>query len=171
MGFYKKKWFLGIMAAAAIAVMGTGLLAARQNPSEYSSEEYGISLQYPSGWRSGSDGHTRVEGDDGFFQVSAISGEGRTLNETAEILAAHALQPYGTDPRLSTTSIQGREAALILPSADQGDEWAHEAAMVIKYPEALQFADSIYHYFILTADQDHIEEIGRTVKFTNRQQP
>ena len=40
---------------------------------------------------------------------------------------------------------------------------------IVKYPEAVKIGGSAYHYFILWADEAHIEQIGNTLTFLKKQ--
>ena len=41
----------------------------------------------------------------------------------------------------------------------------NQAGLIVKYPEAVKIGDSVYHYFILWADESHIEPIGDSLTF------
>jgi TolB protein len=75
------------------------------------------------------------------------------------------LNPYGSDPKIINRIIDGQEARLILPSADQPEEMKNQAGLIVKYPEAVNINGSLYYYLILWADKAHIEQIGNTIKF------
>jgi hypothetical protein len=40
---------------------------------------------------------------------------------------------------------------------------------IVKYPEAVKIGGSAYHYFILWADEAHIEQISNTLTFLKKQ--
>lgn len=164
---YNKKIALGLTAAGLIFLAVIWRLLAGSDLTLYTSEEYAVSFKYPRAWKAISADASSFTGRSGFVEFSAMSGEGHTHQEAAAIIASHALQPYGSAPIITTTNIQGHEASLIMPASDQGEEWRHEASLVIPYPEAVQIGGSKYRYFILTADKEHIESIGQTVRFKN----
>ncbi|MCX8131768.1 MAG: LysM domain-containing protein [Clostridia bacterium] len=131
---------------------------------KYMNPKYQISLFYPVTWQFIND--TRYEGDDGFFQISAVSGS--SLNEICRNEAFHALTPYGTRPEVINTQIYGQEACFILPSPDQPPEMEGQAALVVRYPTVVSINGQNYNFFILWADKDHIQEIANTIRFHNK---
>jgi beta-lactamase regulating signal transducer with metallopeptidase domain len=135
----------------------------------YRSEDYQISLCYPSSWKVNPNYIERYEGKDGFFQVGAIDGKEMSIDEAAQDEALHKLNPYGSAPQIIKCTIGQEEARLILPSADQAEEMHHQAGLIVKYPEAVQIGGSAYYYFILWADEAHIEQIGNTITFLKKQ--
>ncbi|KTD87317.1 hypothetical protein [Paenibacillus etheri] len=94
----------------------------------------------------------KYQGEDGFFQLSAISGEGVSIDDVVNMDAFHQLKPYGSDPQIIELTLEGlkaeEKARLIVPSAVQEEEWNHQAAIIMKYPEAVKIGDSSYNYFI-----------------------
>ncbi len=135
----------------------------------YPSREYHVSLQYPATWKQSSLYSTpRYGGSDGYFGLDAAGGTaGGTAYEIAEVAAHHHLKPFGSNPSIERLQIAGQEACLIKPSADQ-DQQAfpqHMSELVVKYPKAVQIGGNTYYYFLLYADQSHIDSISRTIKF------
>ena len=100
--------------------------------STHSAPVFGIAVQLPPDWLPQEGYDQRYAGTDGFFQLSAISGEGLTIDEAAENEAQHALQPYGSAPTIESLQVQGQDARLILPSADQPAQMEGQAGLVIK---------------------------------------
>ncbi|MFY9172537.1 MAG: M56 family metallopeptidase, partial [Petrimonas mucosa] len=145
------------------------LLGENPNSAVYVSEDYKISLKYPSAWKLNSDYTERYEGKEGFFQVAAIDGKNMSIDEVAKNDAFHKLKPYGSEPKIINRIIDGQEARLILPSADQPEEMHNQAGLIVKYPEAIKIGGSEYHYFMLYADKAHIEQIGNTLTFLKKQ--
>ncbi len=130
----------------------------------YSDAAYGISLQYPDGWKSRADyGGVRYEGPDGFFSLNASSGQGKTLDAVTELEAHQQLQPYGSNPEITAVEVQGRPARLILPSSDQSPEMQGQAALVVEYPQPITLEGAHYRFLILYADQKHIQDISSTL--------
>ncbi|OZQ61856.1 hypothetical protein CA600_24110 [Paenibacillus sp. VTT E-133280] len=169
-----KRWWLGVLFIALVALVSTGIgmLVKPSGVSTYISKEYKVTLKYPSEWVVNPEYDERYQGHDGFFQLSAISGEGVSIDEVANMDAFHQLKPYGSDPQIIELTLEGlkaeEKARLIVPSADQQEEWNHQAAIILKYPEAVKIGDSFYNYFILWADIKHVEDIGQTVRFTEK---
>jgi len=169
LNFKKPAFWVIVVAVAAVCA---AVIAFAANPSEsatYISEDYKISLKYPSYWESNPNYIERYEGKDGFFQVGAINGESLSIDEVTKNDAFHKLNPYGSDPKIINRTIDGQEARLILPSADQPEEMRNQAGLIVKYPEAIKINGSLYYYFILWADEAHIEQIGNTLTFLKKQ--
>ena len=136
--------------------------AAVHPRTAYSNSVYQVQLFYPSHWQKVNE--ERFEATDGFFQISAISA-GEDMNEVCHSEAFHELMPYGSMPRIIKTQVQNQEACFIFPSADQPVNMKNQAALIVRYPAPIQIEGSTYNYFILWADQPHIEEITSTVRF------
>ena len=128
----------------------------------YSSSVYKVQFDYPAHWKKVSE--QRYEGADGFFQISAISA-GVDMNEVCHGEAFQQLMPYGSNPQIIETSVQNQEACYISPSADQPIEMKKQAALIVRYPIPIQIEQTTYNYFILWADQQHIQQIAATIKF------
>lgn len=124
----------------------------------YSNSTYNVTFQYPASWQP-------YEGEDGFFQLSAISGEGLPIDEVYRFEAYHKLQPYGSQPKIESLKIEGQEARLILPSDDQPQEIRSQAGLIIQYPNPIQISGTTYYYFVLWAEQNHIRKIAETLRF------
>jgi LysM repeat protein len=130
----------------------------------YTNPTYNVTFLYPLNWRFVND--TRYEGDDGFFQISAISGN--TLEEVCRNEALHVLKPYGSQPTIISLKIAGQDACLILPYPDQPPEMKDQAALIVIYPKPVTINGQNYNFFILWADKSHIREISNTLTFIRR---
>lgn len=128
----------------------------------YTNETFRVRFRYPSNWQLVDS--ERYEGENGFFQISAIGG-GDDIHEVCKGEAYHQLMPYGSTPRIYHTRISGQEACLIYPSADQPPEMKRQAAAIVRYPVPIQIEGSTYNYFILWADEVHLNSIARTITF------
>jgi hypothetical protein len=131
----------------------------------YSNPSYAISLQYPSDWQPvpGYD-DTRFAAINGFFHVNAMDAD--TIDDVAASEAGHVLQPYGSQPIIENLQVQGREARLIMPSADQPASMNHQAALIVRYPQPVNVSGSTCRYFVLWADYPHIRTIAQTLQFS-----
>jgi len=108
----------------------------------YESRKYSVRLRYPSGWARDPRYGERFAGEDGFFQLSAVGGEGLTLDGAAEGEALHKLRPYGSRPQVEKLRVAGRDARLVLPSEDQPEEMGGQAALIVGYPRPGQAPDA-----------------------------
>jgi hypothetical protein len=127
---------------------------------------FGVTLQHPIGWQPQTGYERRYAGPDGFLQLGALSGAGRTIDEVADNEAHHKLQPYGSEPRIEPLLVQDRKARFILPSADQPKEMAGQAALIVDLARPIQIAAQSYRFLILWADVDHIRDIASTLKLS-----
>jgi len=132
---------------------------------EYSNAKYKITFKYPSDWKVNKEFTERYDGKDGFFQVASISNPILSIDKIAEEEGHHIAQPYGSNPKINKLKIQGLETRLILPSEDQPKELKGQSAIIVQYPKPVKIGSLTYNYFILWADKEHIEEIGKTIKF------
>ncbi|HEV8716641.1 MAG TPA: hypothetical protein VGX03_27965 [Candidatus Binatia bacterium] len=86
----------------------------------YISSVFQITLQHPAGWHHVEGYEERYGGDggaDGFFQLSAMSGEGKTIEEVCGWEAPNFA--YGFLPQIQWWQVQGQDACVIWPSEDQ----------------------------------------------------
>lgn len=156
----------GRLEARRVSVVATSV------PVEYTNPYFKISLRYRSAWipdRQASDlpgVPLRFKGDDGFFGVDALGGsESFSLKDAVGSLAFHVLRPYGRNPKIVEAVLHDEEASFILPSEDQSPEANQAAAFVVKYPAPVKIGDNIYFFFVLYADQPHIQGLVETLKF------
>lgn len=131
----------------------------------YSDPTFGITLQYPADWQRVPEYDRKYASPDGFFQLSAIWSAGATIDQVAEDDAHHKLQPYGSEPTIEASlQVQGREARLILPSADQPEAMKGQTGLIVHLPQPIEISGHKYDYLILWADQEHIREIAETIQ-------
>ncbi|WP_199613647.1 LysM peptidoglycan-binding domain-containing protein [Paenibacillus alkalitolerans] len=172
-GFASEIWLFDTSHPVPIRLLAGGRITAVQwSPQPiaglpkktYTNPVYKVSFEYPAHWRRVTD--ERYEGPDGFFQISAISA-GSDIQEVCRNEAFHPLRPYGSQPRISPAVIRGQEACYIFPSPDQPAEMRGQAALIVRYPRPVVIEGQTYNYFILWADQMHINEISATLTFLN----
>jgi len=132
----------------------------------YQNPVYRVTFTYPAHWQKVTE--ERYEGPDGFFQIGAIAG-GADINDVCRSEAFHRLRPYGSNPRIVRATVQQQEACFIYPSTDQPAEMRGQAAMIVRYPVPVQIGDTTYNYFILWADQNHLNQLVQEFRFINRQ--
>jgi LysM repeat protein len=128
----------------------------------YSNAIYNVSFMYPSNWTRIDSEH--YEGVDGYFILSALLADA-TLDEVCQEHSHHQLLPYGTNPKIEKTKVQGRDACFIFPSADQAPEWKGQAALIVSYPRPISIGRQPYNYFVMWAHKDFIRQIASTLKF------
>jgi TolB protein len=164
-------WLMNLLHPAPIQLLAGGFITAlgwSPKPvspvrKTYTNTAFKIQLQYPGHWQKVTE--ERYEGQDGFFQISAVFSE-ESMNEVCQNEGFHQLLPYGTQPQIIPTQIQYQEACFIYPSADQPPEMKNQAALIVRYPTPIQIDGTTYNYFILWADKDHIEDISFTLRFS-----
>ncbi|WP_202707113.1 LysM peptidoglycan-binding domain-containing protein [Sporosalibacterium faouarense] len=137
----------------------------------YFNQKYNIIFRYPSSWRSVETDGITYEGEDGFFEITAIATNPSTpwdikpIDEVCENYSHGEFNPYGTKPTIVKTSIGNQPACLIMPSADQPDDVKGQAALIVKYPKIIFISGMPYAYFLLRANQEYIRAIGSTLRF------
>lgn len=156
---------------------GLGTPTNNSGLADYTNSAYKVALKYPASWQpdspagiAGEGTPIRYVGEDGFFSIDALAEEGDSLDAAVQSLAAHRLQPYGSDPKILKVKIAGQEAAYIFPSQDQPVEARGEAVLVVRYPEPVEVEvlpgmRESYNFFVLYAAKDQIEKIAPTVDF------
>lgn len=153
---------MNVLSGVRITALQWSPRIGRVPENIYTSTVYRVSFPYPADWRYVRE--ERYEGPDGFFQVSAISAGDRIADVCCSD-AYHPLMPYGSSPRIFKMTIRNQEACLIVPSADQPAEMNEQAALIVRYPRPVQIGETLYNYFILWADVNHIRQIGGRLSF------
>lgn len=168
--FATEMWMMDLIHPVPIRLLaGVSIMALQWSPTPrsslkktYTNHEYNVQFQYPANWQSVT--AERYEGPGGFFQISAISSDS-TIDQVCQNEAFHQLMPYGSAPRIVKTQIQSQEACFIFPSSDQPTEMRNQAALITRYPNPIQIGGDTYNYFILWADENHIDEISASLSF------
>jgi hypothetical protein len=144
-------------------------------PARYNNPVFQVSLDYPASWQPAGEeegpGGTpaRYQGEDGYFLIAAMGGEGWELEQVAENEANHHLRPYGTNPKIEETTLDGRSGIYIFPDADAGME--NQSAFIVEYPRPVTIGDTRYHFFMLYADESHIKDLASTLQFHQPEAP
>lgn len=132
----------------------------------YPDDAFGVTFAFPAAWRKMPDYNDRYGGDDGFVTVdTGLTGGMWTIQSACEHVAGHKLQPYGSAPNIAYTTIDGRPACFIWPSADQDPGFEQVAGLVALPPQTIRIGDTTYLFLMLNADKGHLEAIARTVQF------
>jgi murein DD-endopeptidase MepM/ murein hydrolase activator NlpD len=126
--------------------------------------EYQVAFDYPANWRSESgEGGRRFAGDDGFVQLDAVSSA-HDLGEVAQEQAEHSLLPYGSQPTIEEMVLSdGRQARLILPSADQSPSMEQQALLLVPYADPVVIGGQAYNFMAMAADVDHIRGLAASL--------
>lgn len=130
--------------------------------ADYTNETFGVNFQYPASWHKVN--NERYEGDDGFFQISALAGS-EMIDNVCHDEAFQKLMPYGSTPQIIKSQDPYVQFCTIKPSADQPTEMNGQAAFIANYPSPIIIDGMSYNYFILWADKEHIDGISSTVLF------
>lgn len=172
-GAASEMWVIDVRHPVPVRLLkGGAIMALQWSPTSLSAERsiytnraYNVRFDYPGHWQRVDE--LKYEGPDGFFQISAIATE-ETLNQVCHNEAYQQLLPYGSRPRILPTSVQNQQACFIFPSDDQPAEMRGQAALIVRYPTPVVIGETAYQYFILWADQNHIEELSMTLVFLSR---
>lgn len=140
----------------------------------YSNPAFRVSLRYPAHWSSDPEfgsfqgSPLYFSGYDGYFGIDAVgAGANISIDDAVDGLAIeNPKEPYGSEPSISSTTVDGLDARLILPSPDQPVEAKNEAALLVQYPEPVQIGDNAFLFFMLYGEASYIEKIGETLQFT-----
>lgn len=125
---------------------------------------YGVSLEIPANWGPIEGYGARYGGPEGYFDLSARSAT-LSIDEAVALEVGHKLQPYGSNPTVEVLTVQGQEARLILPSADQHESMEQRALLIVRYPAPVTIRGETWGYLLLGADQGHIRELAATLRF------
>lgn len=169
-GIANEMWVLDVNHPVPIRLISGSFITSLQwspqpiSPlkNTYTNSVYKVQFQYPAHWQRVN--NERYEGSDGFFQISAVLS-GDDIDSVCHNEAFHQLQPYGSEPRIIKTQMQNQEACFIYPSEDQPLEMKRQAALIVRYPTPVQIEGTSYNYFILWADEKHINDITTTLRF------
>ncbi len=129
----------------------------------YANRQYQVVFLYPNNWQRVT--NERYEGPNGFFQVSAAGTGTATRDEVCRNEAFQALRPYGSNPGISRTTVDGQEACYIEPASDQPAAMRQQAAFIVRYPKPVTINGQNYNFFVLWADKAHIRDLAATLEF------
>ena len=107
--FANEMWVIDLSHPVPIQLIKGGNITSLQwspmpildvSKAEYTNETFGVNFQYPASWQKVND--ERYEGEDGFFQVSALFGS-ENIEEVCHDEAFQKLMPYGSTPQIIKT--------------------------------------------------------------------
>jgi len=122
-----------------------------------------VRLTFPASWEAVPGYERRYGGDDGWVQLSALSGEGWSIGEACAHESQHQLQPYGSAPTVEMLTVAGQQACRIRPSDDQPEAMQKQAGLVVAYPEPVETGGQTYNFLLIWADADHIGRIAESL--------
>lgn len=168
----KKIMIILLLIYITLSMSGCGIKAEtteneKNSWKNYTNIQYHVSFFYPASWKQNPK-YTltdRFEGENGFFQIDAISSNQRSIDEVTEYEAFHKLHPYGSNPQIISAKIHGEEARFIFPSNDQPKTMQNQSGLIVQYPTPIKINNTMYPYFILRADERHIRQISKTLSF------
>ena len=123
---------------------------------------YRARLEYPATWTRDPDYDLRFSGPDGFVSIVAQEGPGG-LEGNVEAIAKHKLAPYGSDPEIESITVDGANAVVIRPSADQHADLRGQVALVVERETPMTIRGERYTYLVIEADSAHFEAIVRSI--------
>ena len=169
--FANEMWVLDLAHPVPIRLIeGVTIMSVQWSPTpimdlakaEFTNDTFDVNFQYPASWHRVN--NERYEGEDGFFQISALTGSD-SIDHVCHDEAFQRLLPYGSAPQLIKSQNPYAQSCTILPSSDQSTEMKRQAAFIAKYPSPIMIDGISYNYFILWADKEHIDGISSTVLF------
>lgn len=155
-------------AAPATTAAPTSTPAPASNLKTYADPILGVSLKYPAAWQPAASGSARYQGPDGFFELSLLEGQGRSIDQVAAAEARREGLPYGSAPIIEAREMPGSAARLIFPSPDQPAEMKGQAALIVLMPTPLELDGVTCDHLVLWADQAHIRDLAATFAFVPR---
>lgn len=131
------------------------------------SPRFRAQFKYPPHWtRSSPREEDGYFGHNGFVIMSAFGGRGLTIDQAVGLEIKGKADLYGAKPSIEKSLIDGQEARIVMPSADQPADKRGQAMAMIRYPTPIRFSSEIYAFAILWADQEHLPTIAGTFRFS-----
>ena len=127
--------------------------------TKYEDEKYGISFLYPSNWKKDEKYTNLFIGDDGFVQILFMSYEG-DIDSLAVLDSQHPTKPYGDNPIILKTNIDGLEGRVIIPKEVEEND---QVGIIIKYLNPIVINDMIYQYIIMWTNYKNLNDILKTI--------
>lgn len=133
------------------------------------SAQYHITVQIPSNWTEDANSlfneeFTRYQGNDGYVSFDVAGSEDQTIDQATSNLASSLSKPFGTEPAITSATIDGQSARFILPSADQVRENHNESALIIEYKTPTVIDGKSYKFLVLYVNKDSVYDIGQSLK-------
>jgi hypothetical protein len=150
----------------------------------YTDPRLDILFQLPAAWQ-------RVERNGALHQFEGASGyisfsdllPPMIFDENVEKICQNQIEfankkyqdfgqkPYGSQPEVISLQVDGQPACLILPSADQAQDFERirSSFLIAKYPTDLEVEPGHPRFLTLEADKDHIQSIAEAVHFITKE--
>jgi hypothetical protein len=158
--------FTGVILYAHHIVTSRQVSSPVSPVTKYSNYVYKINLEYPSDWQATAGyNYDHYDGTTGFFSLSATGDVKTTLDDLVKRDLASPSQEYGSNPSVIDITVDGQEARLITPSADQNALLKGQAELIVAYPIPAIISLQAYPFLVLLADKDHIKDIITSLSF------
>lgn len=170
---HKHAWYAWTGAALALLAVASGLYffgkVAEYKPEAravYFNPSLKAILTYPSAWLpapeplDGDGLPRRFEGNGGWFEIGATSGDGVILTEIAASLNSSTSLPFGQNPKITTAQIAGQPGVLIQPT----QPGVRQAAAVVTYPQPIQAGLTSYRFLILKMEVSHMTSLLNSLR-------
>lgn len=157
----------GTMISLAVASGRGSETVTLAPPRLVTVSQYAVTIKVEQGWQpSSSPGPVRgYRGVDGFVQLSAIAEPGGLHAACATVAR---LPAYGSEPRITYRSIDGRPGCLIVPSGDApaafqppGGPPLPTTSALVEYRIPLRGRDN---FLLISTDPPHLQQIVGSVQ-------
>ena len=135
------------------------------NYKTFRSPLYDITFKYPANWVKNSNYEERYDGPNGFFEVSDLESFGRPIDQVVKQEIDIPIKPYGTNPEVTATELDGEPARIIMPSADQQKVFDREVAVIVKNKRPVSESSGIYDYTVIWTNKDNLQNLLDSFKF------
>lgn len=147
---------------------GMNMSDNNQDLSDYISNQYGITFEYPSDWRRNPRYENKYEGANGFFEVSGFEATSNNIDNAIMEQIDEAYKPYGSMPSVERLTVAGQPARQIISSEDQGEIITdRDAALVVQYRRPVTIANKRYQYVVVWTTRENMPLLIRTFRFLN----
>lgn len=136
---------------------------SQTEPTRYTTYVYQINLEYPSDWQpTPGYNYDHYDGPEGYFGLS-VAAATTSIDMLARSQTSGKI--YGSRPVISTMTISGEPARLIMPSSDQDSSYDGQAELIVEYVKPVVISNAQYKYLLVTADKNHIQAIANSISF------
>ncbi len=167
-------WYAWTGVALALVAFTAGLYlfyslaeVKQERQKTYFNPSLKVMLDFPADWQPGGeyldwDGlPRRWQGETGWFEISATSGDGVILTDIVASLNNPESWPFGQNPVVSTVKIAGQPGAVIVPE----EQTINQVAAVVTYPQVVKVGLNNYRFLILRMDRFHMTSLLNSLRF------